>query len=45
MFKTEMIEGVVVKDLKYIDDRSWLAEIFREDEVDPQYRPVWSTFP
>jgi len=41
MFKQGKIEGVVVKDLvKHIDDRGWLAEIFREDELDHQYLPV-----
>jgi len=30
-----MINGVVIKKLnKYADDRGWLAEIFRHDEVD-----------
>jgi dTDP-4-dehydrorhamnose 3,5-epimerase len=41
MFKSGTIEGVLVKDLhKYIDDRGWLVEIFREDEVDRKYLPV-----
>ncbi len=36
-----MIEGVVVKKLeKYSDDRGWLTEIFRHDEVD--YMPAMS---
>lgn len=36
-----MIEGVVIKDLnKYHDERGWLAEIFRDDEID--YRPAMS---
>lgn len=30
-----MIEGVIIKDLKkYTDDRGWLTEIYRRDEVD-----------
>jgi dTDP-4-dehydrorhamnose 3,5-epimerase len=36
-----VIEGVVVRDLvKHVDTRGWLAEIFREDEVDKEYAPV-----
>ncbi len=36
-----MIDGVVVKKLnKYKDDRGWLTEIFRHDEVD--YMPAMS---
>ncbi len=36
-----MIKGVVVKELnKYEDERGWLAEIYRDDEID--YRPVMS---
>ena len=34
-----MIEGVVIKNLvKYGDERGWLAEIFRKDEIEA--RPV-----
>jgi len=40
-FKTGDIEGVVVKDLrKFVDSRGWLAELFRHDELDPQFYPV-----
>jgi len=36
-----MIDGVVIKQLKkYIDDRGWLAEIFREDEF--EFKPIMS---
>ncbi len=35
------MEGVVIKELKvFTDDRGWLTEIFREDEMD--LRPVMS---
>lgn len=41
MFKTGSIEGLVVKNLvKYVDDRGWLVEIFRQDEMEEKYFPV-----
>jgi dTDP-4-dehydrorhamnose 3,5-epimerase len=41
MFKTGAIEGIVVKNLvKYVDDRGWLVEIFRQDEMEEKYFPV-----
>ena len=41
MFKNGNIEGVVIKNLvKFIDDRGWLTEVFREDEVESKYLPV-----
>lgn len=41
MFKTGKIDGVVVKNLtKFIDERGWLVETFRHDELDAQYIPV-----
>ncbi|MFN0158930.1 MAG: dTDP-4-dehydrorhamnose 3,5-epimerase family protein [Bacteroidota bacterium] len=41
MFKKGNIEGVIVKPLKkYIDDRGWLVEIFREDELAEEHFPV-----
>jgi dTDP-4-dehydrorhamnose 3,5-epimerase len=37
------IEGVVVRQIrKYIDDRGWLAELFRDDELSPELQPVMS---
>src|ERR1051326_9273832 len=40
-FKRGKIEGVVVKDLrKFVDERGWLAELFRDDETDAEYRPA-----
>ena len=40
-FKSGEIEGVVVTDLrKFQDSRGWLAELFRHDELDPQFYPV-----
>jgi len=40
-FKDGEIEGVVVRDLrKFVDSRGWLAELFRHDEVDPEFYPV-----
>jgi dTDP-4-dehydrorhamnose 3,5-epimerase len=36
-----MIEGLVIKKLnKYNDDRGWLSEIYRQDEI--SYQPVMS---
>jgi dTDP-4-dehydrorhamnose 3,5-epimerase len=36
-----MIKGVIIKKLeKFIDERGWLAEIYRSDEID--YQPVMS---
>ncbi len=41
MFKKGKIDGVTVKPLaKYVDDRGWLTEIFRSDEVEERYFPV-----
>lgn len=40
-FKSGDIDGVVIKDLrKFMDSRGWLAELFRHDELDPQFYPV-----
>jgi dTDP-4-dehydrorhamnose 3,5-epimerase len=40
-FKNGQIHDVVVKPLnKYIDERGWLAELFREDEMVPDFMPV-----
>jgi dTDP-4-dehydrorhamnose 3,5-epimerase len=41
MFKNGKIDGVVVRDVvKFVDERGWLAELFREDEIDSRYMPV-----
>jgi dTDP-4-dehydrorhamnose 3,5-epimerase len=41
VFKTGHIEGLVVKPLaKHVDQRGWLVEVFRQDELDSQYFPV-----
>ena len=43
MFKSGHIHDVIVKSIrKYIDERGWLAECFRHDEIDPIYHPVMS---
>ena len=40
-FKTGKIHDVVVRPLnKYIDERGWLAELFREDEIEVALMPV-----
>jgi dTDP-4-dehydrorhamnose 3,5-epimerase len=42
-FKKGTIQGVVVTDLrKFVDERGWLAEIFRHDEMQPEFYPVMS---
>ncbi len=41
MFKSGRIEGVIIKDLvKHVDERGWLAELFREDEIPRELLPV-----
>jgi dTDP-4-dehydrorhamnose 3,5-epimerase len=41
MFKNGKIHDVVVKDLvKFIDDRGWLTELFRDDEIPEGMKPV-----
>jgi dTDP-4-dehydrorhamnose 3,5-epimerase len=41
MFKEGPIEGVVIKKLKrFSDERGWLMELYRADEVDLEYHPV-----
>lgn len=41
MFIVGKIAGVVVKNLtKYVDDRGWLTEVFRHDELEQDYFPV-----
>jgi dTDP-4-dehydrorhamnose 3,5-epimerase len=40
-FRTGPIEGVIWKPLKrYTDHRGWLCELFRHDELPPEYHPV-----
>lgn len=39
-FSTGEIEGVLVRPLnRYVDDRGWLVECFRTDELDPELAP------
>ncbi len=41
MFKQGTIQGIVIKPLlRNRDKRGWLTEIYREDEVSEEYRPV-----
>jgi len=40
-FRKGTIDGVVIKPLvKYLDDRGWLTEFFREDELEREFMPV-----
>ena len=42
-FKRGDIEGVIVRDLrKFVDERGWLAELFRQDEISEEVYPVMS---
>ncbi|GBE54597.1 dTDP-4-dehydrorhamnose 3,5-epimerase [archaeon BMS3Bbin15] len=42
-FRKGDLEGVMVKELrKFIDERGWLAELFRQDEIDKESYPVMS---
>lgn len=42
-FKRGEIRDVVVRDVrKFADERGWLAEFFRHDEMEPEYFPVMS---
>ncbi len=50
MFKRGEIEGVLVKNLvKHVDERGWLSELFRHDEMERGIYPVMAyvslTFP
>jgi dTDP-4-dehydrorhamnose 3,5-epimerase len=41
MFQPGKIEGVIWKPLRrYHDDRGWLCELYRQDEVPPEFHPV-----
>ncbi|MEP6921643.1 MAG: dTDP-4-dehydrorhamnose 3,5-epimerase family protein [bacterium] len=40
-FKEGAIMGVVIRDLrKFVDSRGWLAELFRHDEIEPEFHPA-----
>lgn len=40
-FKAGEINDVVIRDLRrFNDSRGWLAELFRHDELDPEFYPV-----
>lgn len=39
-FEPGQIEGVSVRELrKFLDDRGWLAELFRHDELEAEFHP------
>jgi dTDP-4-dehydrorhamnose 3,5-epimerase len=41
MFKRGAVKDVIVKDLpRFVDDRGWLTELFRQDDMDAIYLPV-----
>ena len=40
-FSVGNIEGVIIRDLrKFTDDRGWLTELFRHDDLEPKFYPV-----
>ncbi|MBA2734783.1 MAG: dTDP-4-dehydrorhamnose 3,5-epimerase family protein [Acidobacteria bacterium] len=40
IFKRGMIQGVAVRDLrKHVDDRGWLSELFRHDDLAEEFYP------
>lgn len=40
-FQIGEINGVIIRELrKFSDSRGWLAELFRHDDLDPQFYPV-----
>ena len=40
-FTVGAIEGVVFRDLrKFVDSRGWLAELFRHDDLEPEFYPA-----
>jgi len=40
-FRRGKIKGVLVRDIrKFVDERGWLAELFRDDETDAEFRPA-----
>ena len=42
-FSKGQIEGVVVRPLKkFVDERGWLAELFRHDELNEEFYPAMS---
>jgi dTDP-4-dehydrorhamnose 3,5-epimerase len=42
-FKRGAIEGVVVREIrKFVDERGWLAELFRHDELAEEFYPTMS---
>jgi dTDP-4-dehydrorhamnose 3,5-epimerase len=42
-FKQGAIDDVIVRDLrKYLDERGWLAELFRHDELSEEFHPQMS---
>ena len=43
MFKKGQITGIIVRNLtKHVDERGWLQEVFRQDEIEIQFMPVMS---
>ncbi|MGA7160977.1 MAG: dTDP-4-dehydrorhamnose 3,5-epimerase family protein [Bacteroidota bacterium] len=43
MFQEGKIHDVVIRDIKkFVDERGWLAEVFREDEVERRFIPAMS---
>lgn len=42
-FTRGAIDGVIIKPMvKHVDERGWLAEVFRHDELEGEFHPVMS---
>jgi len=40
-FRKGKVDGVIVRPIrKFVDERGWLAEVFRHDELDAEYHPA-----
>jgi dTDP-4-dehydrorhamnose 3,5-epimerase len=40
-FAAGHIHGVIIRDLKkFVDERGWLAELFRNDDLEPEFYPA-----
>src|SRR6266436_5652579 len=40
-FAAGHIQGLIIRDLrKFVDERGWLAELFRSDDLEPEFYPA-----
>ena len=46
LYKEGAIEGIIWKSLSiYKDQRGWLSELFRHDDLPQEFHPVMAIFP